>query len=698
MYAPGELGKVRGRLGSLDNDEAQRMAKILGGKVGFERSVDPPESSRARSGKKVGGTGSREGTGRPRTERQGAGKHHIDLSADMSTGGGVDAGATEEDLEKQERYRKITDPADNPLVPIRLSYRERVRMDKYMGQPEFDIKSPFQVLKSIISFGNAPPDLVSTRFVTKRLNDYYKRIELLVTATRNLFPRNNIRRNERMKKVSPFVYTVLDTIRRWDIERITSELARIQARPRSIAVVELDDILKAVYRPLFILEQLDLDTHIKEAYKLVYKIIYLENPGEENEKYQDMIRTTLNALKRTREDIRYLLYPLLMKLLSDCWLPCDEFFAGRKNRLMAFLDAGPEEQILPGMAAMPAADDPLEEETTDKEDASLSADAGTDETAEPGEKKVRDNERKAVDRGLATLETLFPRSGWDKAVAGGSFAGGSSGIDLYPYFSDVFKLKKEYALITPSDPLQQIAVLLRILADLFVGLRFVKFGMIDEDNNIEEMLTPILNNWNYYIENSFEKEYLPRLSEYCRLLENPSESRTSAFAKRLINEAHWTKRLYFLPYYKFESNFPPPFQKGDITALYPEIRTLRRALMLAAGGIEQGNRQGGAERKAFCEGIENPWEPYVFQVPNPVSKRLDAILGDKQKNNASLIFFTLAAAIVLDYLVNNENSWAYSGRPGPLFRSIDDAGIIPVRGVDIEIDTEAILKEMKKKQ
>jgi hypothetical protein len=220
--------------------------------------------------------------------------------------------------------------------------------------------------------------------------------------------------------------------------------------------------------------------------------------------------------------------------------------------------------------------------------------------------------------------------------------------------------------------------------------------MITEDNNIEAMITPNLNIWNYYTETSFEKEYLPRLSEYCRLLENPAESNTSDYAKRLFNDLHWTKRLYFLPYYKFVSAFPPPFQKGDITALYPEIRTLRRALMLAAGGIEKGNRQGGAAQRALCEGIENPWDPYVFQVPNPVSKRLDALLGEKQKNNASLIFFTLAAAIVLDYLVNNENSWAYNDQPGPLFRSIDDAGITPVRGVDIEIDTDAIFNETAK--
>jgi hypothetical protein len=125
---------------------------------------------------------------------------------------------------------------------------------------------------------------------------------------------------------------------------------------------------------------------------------------------------------------------------------------------------------------------------------------------------------------------------------------------------------------------------------------------------------------------------------------------------------------------------------------------LRKYLSAVAAGIEQGNKQGGAANHAPCDGIDNPWEPYVFQVPNPLSKRLDALLTQKRRNNASLVFFSLAVTVTLDYLLNNENSWAYGERTGFLFRSENSEGIRPLFGVETKIDTETIFKQALKKR
>jgi hypothetical protein len=143
---------------------------------------------------------------------------------------------------------------------------------------------------------------------------------------------------------------------------------------------------------------------------------------------------------------------------------------------------------------------------------------------------------------------------------------------------------------------------------------------------------------------------------------------------------------------------PPPFQKNSIEALYPEVRSLRRYLTAVAAGIEQGTKRGGAEKRAPCDGIDNPWDPYVFQVPNPLSKRLDALLGPKKRNNASLIFFTLAVTVVLDHLLNDEDSWAYEERTGFLFRSENGEGVRPLFGVETKIDADQLFKQMIKKR
>jgi hypothetical protein len=691
IYAPGELSRVRNKLGNIDNAEAKRMAEILGGEVGHERTE---EQEAARN--------------RPKTHRT---RHEtVDVQIGGRTPGfnpsqplrRVELAAEEEPGRKKNSRKKGADPADDPSVPVRTGYWDRLKLDQFAGQPEFDIKSSAQVLQTMLSLFGESPDYVSPTFVSKRMAEYYKRIETLVVSTRNMFPRNNARRNARLKKTAPFSFSILDTIRYWNIERISGDLAKIQAHPRRAKVSDFADILKAVYKPLFILDRLNFDIHIRGAFKILYKVLYIENPMDAQSKYQDLIRSALSSYGGIRRDIHYLLYPLLMKLLSAKWLPYDRFFIERRNRLMAFLGVTQEEQIDPALALAQEEGANKQEESPgegENEDAptelaeEVEEDEGPEAQERRAKKAAREAEKRTLDRGLQTLEALFPKAGWDRL---------STYPDLYPYFAELLDLKRGYVLIAPTDPLQQVIILMRILEELFFGLRYVSFGAVPgSDGNperVDDIFSKFLNNWHYYIDHSFEKEYLPRLTEYVRILESSAESRTSGYARRILNELQWAKRLYYFPFYKFESLAPPPFQKREITPVYPEIRKLRKYLAAVAAGIEQGSRRGGAEKMAPCDGIDNPWEPFVFQVPNPLSRRLTSLLATKNRNNASLIFFTLAVTSVLDYLVNNEESWANTERAGPLFRSVDGEGVTPLTGVDTLIDAEAIFKQAMKKR
>jgi hypothetical protein len=710
VYAPGELDRVRGKLGEIDADEAKRMARILGGEVGYERTRDEDARRKSRPAGRI----RREtvelvvGGGRPGASGQ-APRRRVDA-----------AGEGEKELPasrtKKSPPQKKTDTGDDPSVPLKMNYFERIKMDRYASQPEFDIKSPTQALVSVLSIFNDPPDQVNSLFVTRRVSDYYRRIEQLVISTRALLPRNNTKRSERLKKTSPFVFSILDTIRYWNIERISGDLSKIQSHPRTVKVAEFADILKAVYKPLFVLEELDQEIHIKGSYKLLYKLLYLENPMDAKEKYQEHIRSALGAFAEVRRDVHYLLYPLLMRLISDRWFPYERLFLERRRRFMAFLNVSAQDRISPSdMTAQQVEGDtggktPAGEDAPDQEEkneapavtAQESAAAKQEPEEDPDDPEVIERkakraaleaERKALNRGLSGLETLFPKAGWDRL---------STFPDLYPYFADTFSLKKGYELIAPTDPLQQAAMLMLILEELLFGLRYVMFGTIEgADGNpvrVEDYLGSIINNWQRYIDLGFNKEYLPRLTEYCQVLENTADSRNSVYARRTLNELHWAKRLYFLPYYKFESLGPPPFQKRDTTPIYSEVRLLRRYLAEVAQGIEMGNRQGGADAQAPCAGIENPWAAYNFEVPNPVSIRLDALLGPKKRNNAALIYFSLAAATVLDHLINNENSWAYEGRPGPLFRSVNGEGDMPLFGVETKIDADLIFRQVIKQR
>jgi len=680
IYAPGELSRVREKLGVTDDAEAKRMAQRLGGQVGTERKEEPKK------------------------------RDTVDVVVDGKKRRRIDLAPPEEERSSSKPKQSGPYPGDDPTVPLKLSYSERIRIDQYAGQMLFEIKSPLQVLTSILSFFKEPADNVNPRFVTVRMNEYYNKVERLVTSTRNLFPKSNRKRNVQLKRASPFVYRILETIRNWDIEQIARNIAELQGHPRAVKVNDFADVLRGIYKPLFILDDLTTE-NIKTAFKLVYKVLYIESPMEAKDKYQNIIRNIIAYLGDIRRSVQFGLYPILMKLISNRYIGYERIFIERRRRFMAFLNVTDTDQLNSDDLAQQQiesidvetiqkeiTEEEINEEKADDEDVDLIE----EEEEDPNDPKVIERkakeeaekaQQKAMEQGKNALESIFPKAGWDKL---------EEFTDLYPYFANVYNLKNGYELIARTDPVQQVAVLLHILDDLFIGMRYVNFGTISGPDGkiirVSEELVETLNNWRTFIQESFSRNYLPRLSEFCRMLENSKESRSTPYAKKILNELHWIKRLYFLPYYKFESIGPPPFSKADVVPVYSEIRKLRINLTAIAKGIEAGMRSGGAANKSSCPGINNPWEAYNFQVPNPVSKRLDLMLPHERRINATIIFFSLSAITLLDHIVNNENSWAYANRSGPLFRSVKEEGITPLFGVDEKIDADQIFKETLKKQ
>jgi hypothetical protein len=214
--------------------------------------------------------------------------------------------------------------------------------------------------------------------------------------------------------------------------------------------------------------------------------------------------------------------------------------------------------------------------------------------------------------------------------------------------------------------------------------------------DLNTLMNPIINNWHDNFNEGVVKEILSRLNDYCELLTNSADANNSTYGKRILSELQWAKRSFILPYYRFETNVPSPFHKKEL-AIYADVRRLRRYLTIVANGIEQGMKKGGAAANAACDGIENPWAAYNFVPANPVSRRLDMLLGSKKKNNSTLILFALAISTVLDFLLNNEGSWAYDPPPPTyIFRKADGARALPQLGIDGKIDVDAIFKQSLK--
>ena len=100
--------------------------------------------------------------------------------------------------------------------------------------------------------------------------------------------------------------------------------------------------------------------------------------------------------------------------------------------------------------------------------------------------------------------------------------------------------------------------------------------------------------------------------------------------------------------------------------------------------------------KGSVLGISNPWEKYEFDIPNPVSKRLDVLLGRKNREsaatNANLIKYAMCIVSVLDWWINNQESPAYSSGSESIYRiSEKDGG--PVFSVPVRNDQNRLFAE-----
>jgi hypothetical protein len=639
------LRATRSRLDVKDEEEAKFMMKVLGGEVGEVRS-NKPEAPHGRDGWNRSYTKS---TPLRRVETVGLPEKDTDSHGSRSI---------------------------PRFSPGELTYRERIKMDSQEANAEFKIKTWGQLFRSKLSFFNRPPDTVNRVFVAIKMDDYFLPLKKLVNKVRLIFPRNNATRSKKLKKDHSFAFSVLDTIRYWNIEKISSSLMRLQSHPRAVVIPDFVEIIKEFYRPLIILEMLDPEIHLVKAVNDLEHTLEDDFDSQINHKTADEIVASFNEVN---EDTRYRLYPFLLKFTSKIYVPYGNFFSDCEQEIRAFLGIAPEDIVQPTGDT----DSPDEQTAQDGEAEDFGDDAffGLSTANEkPAQQVSRNGKPRAIQRGLDVLEQLFPEAGWEEL---------DTFPDIYHYFAKSLSLKKNADVIDPENPMLQALVLMQILDELFYGFRSIAFNEVGFD--LSEFLG-IIDEWHKLIESCFERVYLPRLAEFVKLFYNPLEPKQRSYARKLREELNWVARLYLFPSLKIDSMSQALVHKKDVTAVFPKIRILRQDFTIIAGEIEKAMQAGGAFVQAYCAAIDNPWDPYVFQVANPLSKRLDLLFGKEDRTNVSLIYYTLSVLAVLDFFVNNPNSWAYKTNTEKLFRSSDSAGLVPQSLPENSVNADAIFK------
>ncbi|MDR2343426.1 MAG: hypothetical protein LBD86_02695 [Spirochaetaceae bacterium] len=670
VYEPGELDNVKKRLGPIDEKEAKRMQRLLGGEVGEEKTAVPDAGYSRHT--RPPDRGKNNGLPPPSRGTAAKPKRLVELAP---------ADGKKAPPPSRPKFRKPNTP----------SYSERVKMDRCASSNDFEIKSMGQVFISVLSFFKTPHDKVNPWFVKSGLDEYYAQLEHLVTSTRLLFPRSNTGLGRKLQNLSPTAFAILNTIRQWKIDVISEEIARFQSRPRNVFVSDFEIMLREIYRPIYIMENLDSEKDIRTAFLVLHDIILNENPGKGSEKLNTKIEEMVKSWRFVCLKLRYLLYPLLMKTISSYYHEYELFFTENSENYRLFLGLEEADRIsasyvkTDNVATHDGAPDGGESESIEDFDNESAEDSlrDIDDTGQSDRDRLQEQARaeaKAFGRGLQILKTLFPQAPWDKI---------EDFPDFYPYFADVFEIKKNGELIAPEDPAHLALILSQAIEELLYGFRYIKFVGASNASSLNE----IVDDWHAAVSESFEKKYLPLIYEYAHYFEYSAQKKNSTYAVNIAADIHWVRRYYFLPNYGYTPPTPPSFLKKDVIALYAVAHRLRRDLAECAVAIGAAQKEGGAAKRAVVTGIENPWSAYNFQVENPLSKRLNILLGKNQRNNAALIFFTFAIVTVLDSYLCDKNSVAYRTDAEILFRNSGTDKLKPIFWVDKQKDTFLIFKK-----
>ena len=151
IYEPGELDKVRQNLGDISPEEAMRVANVLGGEIGVEKSPQFESFNRNR-GVYI--------------------KVKQDKQAPVRTQPIISSVSSRDVIQKT-------------LTLPNIPSKDKSLIDKMMSSSEYKIKSPQNFINFLLSLGKLP-DRVSEGFISVRLLNYIGHVQKFTSCVKRL--------------------------------------------------------------------------------------------------------------------------------------------------------------------------------------------------------------------------------------------------------------------------------------------------------------------------------------------------------------------------------------------------------------------------------------------------------------------------------------------------------------------------------
>lgn len=638
-WEPGTLEQTRKNIGPIDEEEAKKMMKKLGGEVFTEKSVPFDTSSLPRS--------------KEYARRVVVGKSASDLAAEIANGKNDESAA-----KKGNKYGYATDEKRTHSfynLP-EISAKERNLMDRLMMSDDYKIKPNFGLFNFVRHLKKNGTELVKRSFIEYDIQTHVEHLQAFITNVKSIIQICPETYKAKILTSQEDKFRILKAVGGWKMHEIKAIALSLQDTADSTTVAMLVPFVKAVYRDLIMIYYLG-EAKISNVFKDIYNDL-IKYPKFDQKKALLFCKGAISEWFYIYSQVIKGLYPLLMRMCSNKFEYFQDFFLTQASNILNFLELSKFDILLPNKkAARPNEARP-----------EIKSDEEKKQEIEAQKKKNNEEKRKndLVEAGIKLLDTMFPDAGFTNL---GNFP------DMFPYFQPLYQFRDGYNLLAPENPLQITITLLRITEDIFQGCRNIIFTDETEDLDSDDKLSSILGEWSLYREVLFEKNYADQIKDLVNNEYSQPDFKSTLFGKKIITSLLWQTKYNFLPHFMFDQLL---LEKPKNDSPYRSL-CLRSSFLVKFFTNISKDIDAAASKKGEVFGIQNPWERYRFDIPNPVSKRMDVLLGAKKQTdsaatNANLIKYALCVIAVLDWWINDPKSPAYSTDPTKIYRINENDG------------------------
>ena len=639
---PGTIDQIRKNLGPLDPEEANLLSKKLGGEVLRERSADPSPSSMPRRSSRI----------EPVIKASGLSSRDV-----ASYGGGGGSSYQGSSSNSNIRGVAVNTPKKHKTVEElpEVTSKDLKLMDKLMRSPEYDIKPDFGVFNFLYLMSAKNREKVARGYAEYTVKQHIDHMQLFISTIKTFIQLSPDSYKAKIATETDLKFKFLRTVGMWTMRDIKVYAIDVEDGAADMTVAQMIPFVRSVYHELitiYYIGEQQIPAMIKEVYGDLCTFPEVNKP-----KMQQLAKEGITEWLYIYNSIIKGMYPLLMRMCSDEYVEFPRFFNAKIADILKFVNRTKFDLLLP-------------EKKKKSDDAEK-------KKAEEEEKKKKDEKRhvagvkdELVTTGLHILEQLFPMAG---------FSSLEKHPDLYPYFQPLYRFEDGFNMLHPENPLQVTIVLCRILEDFFQGLRNIEFNIKADEKlgAINDSIADTLNDWASYREDLFEKKLGDYFRNYVNSIYSQSDYPSTQYGKENLNNIYWRTKYYFLPLYQFSAPIlKKPNNDSRYKPMYARTDYIRTVFTALAKRIDEN-----ASSKGTVLGVLNPWNRYVFDLPNNISRRLDVLLGARadddvtRATNANLIKYTLCVMSVLDWWVNNSTSPAYTTGADKLYRiSAKDGG------------------------